>query len=164
MLVRGYPSITERLNKMGSDVIQELKKRAPYASGKLSDSITFDVISKDGQFEVGFNMHEWGIYQDEGVNGILQSRGSRFSFRSKMPPTSIIERWVKIKGIVGRDKKGRFMKRKSLAFLISRSIFQKGIPAKNWINYDGLDQRLEELSFDICEDIWDDFYEENNKK
>ena len=35
--------------------------------------------------------------------------------------------WIKNKPLKGRDKKGRFIKRESFAFLIQRSIFQRGL-------------------------------------
>ena len=44
-----------------------------------------------------------------------------------MPPPKAFDKWVIRKGIAPRDKKGKFIKRKSLNFLIARSIFEKGI-------------------------------------
>ena len=44
--------------------------------------------------------------------------------------TQGIAKWIKQKGIKGRDKKtGRFITDKSLTFLISRSIYDKGLRA-----------------------------------
>jgi hypothetical protein len=44
-----------------------------------------------------------------------------------MPPMSKLDKWIVRKGIAPKDKEGRFIKRKSLQFLIARSIFRKGI-------------------------------------
>ena len=47
-----------------------------------------------------------------------------------MPPSKPFEKWIKKKGIKGRDKKtGRFITNKSLSYLIARSIYNKGIRA-----------------------------------
>jgi hypothetical protein len=73
-------------------------------------------------------MEEYGYYQDQGVSGKKQKYGTPFSFKSKMPPASAFSQWVIRKGIKGtRDKKGRFVPRKSLQYLIARSVFNKGI-------------------------------------
>ena len=42
--------------------------------------------------------------------------------------TKSIKNWIRKKGLKGRDKKGRFIKLESFAFLIQRSIFQRGLP------------------------------------
>ena len=44
-----------------------------------------------------------------------------------MPPSSSLDKWGVRKGIAPRDKQGKFIPRKSLNFLIARSIFMKGI-------------------------------------
>jgi len=45
-----------------------------------------------------------------------------------MPPSKAFSGWVVRKGLKGvRDEKGRFIPRKSLQFLIARSIFRDGI-------------------------------------
>ena len=44
-----------------------------------------------------------------------------------MPPRQPLMQWIKNKPLKGRDKKGRFIKRESFAFLIQRSIFQRGL-------------------------------------
>ena len=44
-----------------------------------------------------------------------------------MPPSKAFDKWSIRKGIAPRDKKGKFIKRKSLNFLIARSIYNNGI-------------------------------------
>ena len=51
-----------------------------------------------------------------------------YSYKDKMPPPKKLDKWVVRKGLEGiRDEKGRFIKRKSLTYLIARSIYTKGI-------------------------------------
>ena len=45
-----------------------------------------------------------------------------------MPPPAKMDKWIVRKGLKGtRDKKGRFISRKSLQFMIARSVFNNGI-------------------------------------
>ena len=47
-----------------------------------------------------------------------------------MPPPKAFDKWIVRKGLKGtRDKEGRFLSRKTLQFLIAKSVFQKGIKA-----------------------------------
>jgi hypothetical protein len=162
--LRGYDGINKLINEFSQKLVEELQDRAPDSSGELSDSITFKVTTDNNQFEAGIFMAEYGIFQDRGVNGSELFRGSEFTFR-KMPPPKVFDKWILRTGIAPRDKEGKFMSRKSLSFLIARSIFKKGLPAKNWINPNSdLDIKLDDISFRIADLIWDDFYDEHNTK
>jgi hypothetical protein len=45
-----------------------------------------------------------------------------------MPPPSKMDKWIVKRNLKGvRDKDGKFISRKSLQFLIARSIYKKGI-------------------------------------
>jgi len=56
-----------------------------------------------------------------------KTKSSPFKYTNKQPPSRIIDKWIVRKGIAPRDEKGRFMPRKSISFLIARSIKSKGI-------------------------------------
>ena len=83
------------------------------ASGKLVNSIRYNVNS---QGKISF------LYAPEG-KWVTQGRRKG----AKFPPPAPISRWIKEKGIQGRDKRGRFISNKSLTFLISRGIARDGI-------------------------------------
>jgi hypothetical protein len=44
-----------------------------------------------------------------------------------MPPPSKLDKWIVRKGIAPRNKQGQLISRKSLQFLIARSIYRNGI-------------------------------------
>jgi len=90
------------------------------ATRTLVDSISYKVNSKN---QIKFTYAPEGKYVQSG-----RRRGARF------PPPAPISRWIREKGIQGRDKKGRFISNKSLTFLISRGISENGIKPLPFIN------------------------------
>lgn len=135
---------------MLSNVEKELKNFAKYvvtksrmnlrssdknSSGSLSKSLDSDVKVSKNSFQLAFMMEEYGVYQDKGVRGKSSSSkapNSPFKFGTgtgrKGGLTEGINKWVKRKRFQFRDKKsGKFLSYDSTAFLISRSIYHKGI-------------------------------------
>lgn len=51
----------------------------------------------------------------------------------KKVPINVLENWITQRGLVGRDKKGRFMTKRSFAFAIQTNINKFGIRATNYI-------------------------------
>jgi hypothetical protein len=49
-------------------------------------------------------------------------------------PINAIEQWIKERGLTGRDKKGRFIKRRSFAFAIQTNIKKFGIRPSNFLD------------------------------
>lgn len=131
--------ILETIEKFKNLVIEEAKGnlQKKNASGDLSNSIRGETKVMANSIRITFDMDKYGWYQDQGVNGIRTVKsGTPFSFKSKggkrglkgMPPPRAFDKWIKQKGIKGRDAKtGRFITNKSLTFLIARSIFINGI-------------------------------------
>jgi hypothetical protein len=72
-------------------------------------------------------MEDYGVFQDKGVSGVKKKYDTPYSYKSKMPPPSKMDKWIVKKGIAPRDKSGKFISRKSLQFMIARSIFNNGI-------------------------------------
>ena len=120
------------LKKFRDDVVKQARANLTRAgkrnSGKLYDSIDGEVQVMENSIGIYFDMAKpYGAFVDQGVNGVQRSWGSPYSFKAKMPPMSKLDKWIVSKGIAPKDKGGRFVKRKSLQFLIARSIFRKGI-------------------------------------
>ena len=116
------------------------KRRRQVSSGKLKDSIDYN-LTTGVHLLMSFTMEDYGKFIDEGVSGTKYKvpGGSRFGFgasASKGEPTRLesIKKWMKTKNIKARDLKTKsFVKQTDAnidkaAFLISRSIKQKGIP------------------------------------
>ena len=78
-------------------------------------------------------MKDYGIFQDKGVSGTKKKYNTPFSYKDKMPPPQALDKWMVRKNIKGvRNAQGQFIKRKSLQYLIARSIFRKGIKPSNF--------------------------------
>jgi hypothetical protein len=117
------------------------------ASGKLRDSI--QVVTKK-------------VNDDETVIQVISEEYAQWVQSGRLPgkkgvPISAIEKWIKERGLTGRDKRGRFIKRKSFAFAIQSNIKKFGIRPSNF-----LDVALEMIAQDpkIMELIGDEAYED----
>ena len=137
-------NVEKAFEKFGSDVVKSgraiLSKEEKRASGKLFDSFHYKYFEKKNtvniEFKFGAAENYWrfvdaGVKGSGGYKGSGRARGSGspFSFGSKQPPSRVIKSWMQTRNIQqGRDKKGRFISNDSLAFLIARSIKQRGLP------------------------------------
>lgn len=131
--------VQEVLKRFKDYVIQQsrsnLSKGGKNVSKELYNSLKGEVITEDDYSIVGFSMAEYGAYQDQGVKGktsSLKAPKSPFKFGSgtgrKGGLTKSILKWVQAKGFQFRDKEsGKFMSYKQTGYLITRSIFHKGI-------------------------------------
>ena len=119
------------LEEFRDKVIEESKqnlKSLKKGGGTLENSIKGgEVKVTDRSLEFGIEMADYGVFQDKGVSGIKKKYNTPYSYTTKMPPPSKLDKWTVKKGIAPRDDKGRFISRKSLQFAIARSIFYKGI-------------------------------------
>jgi len=125
----------KELKKFRDHVVKQaranLTRAGKRVTGKLYDSIDAEVKAMPNSISIYFEMEEYGAYQDKGVNGILSGFGSPYSFGTKSGKakglTKGLDSWIVRKGIAPRDKGGKFVSRKSLKFLIARSIYRRGI-------------------------------------
>lgn len=128
------------LNSFGKQVVKKAQANLKSAGkgGALEKSISFFIRNKGGSLTVVFKMDSYGKFVDQGVSGNSKSRTykdykgtsrpSPFKYRTKQPPPGILAKWIKKKGIKGRDKKtGRFISNMSLAFIMGRKIKRDGI-------------------------------------
>jgi hypothetical protein len=110
-----------------------LTKGKKNSSKELYNSLKYDLKTSANAFILNFFMEEYGIYQDKGVSGTKKKYNTPFSYKDKMPPPQALDKWLVRKGIKGvRNAQGQFIKRKSLQYLMARSIFRKGIKPSNF--------------------------------
>jgi len=123
--------IQKALDRFRDAVIKQAKanltRMGKNSSKKLYNSIKGDVKAMPNSISMEFTMEEYGFYQDQGVSGKEKKYDTPFSYKSKMPPPSKLDKWIVRKGMSPRDSKGKFVSRKGLQFLIARSIYRNGI-------------------------------------
>ena len=160
------------LDSFGKYVVKQartnLSKKKKNVSKALYNSIKFKVSSTSGDLSIKFYMADYGAFIDKGVSGNKKKQSytnwegkkisSPFKYKSKQPPSSILEKWISKRGIKGRDKKGRFITHKSLAFLIGRSIKLKGIKSTSFFQRP-LQLGLENLGQDFLQALREDITE-----
>ncbi len=105
---------------------RNLTNKQKNSSKNLYNSIKGKVKANPNSFEVEFTMEDYGVFQDAGVSGTKKKYNTPYSYKSKMPPPKAFDKWLVRKGIAPRDN-GKFTSRKSLAFLIARSVYRNGI-------------------------------------
>ena len=162
-------NIEKYLNSFGKQVVNRAKGNLQKAGkgGNLENSITFKVITDADGFSVQFYMNSYGTFVDKGVSGNKQKRtfkdykgqtiSSPYKYTNKQPPPGILAKWIKKKGIKGRDKKtGRFISNMSLAFIMGRAIKRDGIQGISFFQKPlglGLKQFGKDLLGKLKEDI-----------
>jgi hypothetical protein len=121
----------KELKKFRDHVVKQaranLTRKGKRASGKLYNSVDAEVKAMPNSIGIYFKMEEYGAYIDKGVDGVWRGFGSPYSFKAKMPPMSKLDKWIVLKGIAPRSQSGQFISRKSLKYLIARSIYRRGI-------------------------------------
>ena len=121
-----FDELKKAIDKLGKEYVfeltQQLLEAGSVASGKLINSLSYEVIEILNGIYINLKHEDYLINVDKGRRP-----------GAKPPPLSAILPWIKQKGIVGRDKKGKFITNRSLAFIISRGISKNGIKPTNVI-------------------------------
>ena len=172
-------NIERYLNSFGKYIVQQsrtnLTKGKKNVNKSLYNSINFKVNTDANGFSVAFYMKNYGTFVDKGVSGNEQTQSykdytgketsSPYKYKSKQPPSNIIEKWIQKRGIKARDEKGRFtpITKKSLAFLISRSIKAKGIKSTSFFQRP-MQLGLKKFAPDLLKAIKEDVLNELNKE
>jgi len=114
-----------------------LTKNNKNVTGDLYNSLNGIVKVMPNSISLQFEMEDYGQFQDKGVKGTksnyLENKNSPFSFGTgtgkKGGLSQGIKKWVEARRFQFRDKKGKFLSYESTAYIIARSIYNKGIKA-----------------------------------
>ena len=149
-------NIENYLESFAKQVVVDARKNLAASKGdtELAKTISFKTVSTSEGIDIQFLMAEYGSYVDKGVKGkggvipngkykgnhggrrwFINWKGKRqdspFQFGTGSGPkgglTKALDKWIVKKGIAPRNEKGEFMSRKSIKYLIARSIYIRGI-------------------------------------
>tara|TARA_R110002020_G_scaffold3453_6_gene15371 strand:- start:4493 stop:5026 length:534 start_codon:yes stop_codon:yes gene_type:complete len=138
--------VINTINKFAENVKAEAKKNLQKKSstGSLKESINYKLTDTEKGFILSFFGTEYADFIDKGVKGAINDKsgaiknqqGKFYAYTNKMPPPNKLDKWIVRKGIAPRNR-GKFTGRKidtvgfrkSIQFLIARSIYSKGIKA-----------------------------------
>ena len=125
---------------------KNLKRKKKITSGQLYKSLKYKVLKGKDSTILNFIMEDYGVFVDKGVKGkdpnalpdnakwkgVQRAPNSPYQFGSMKSRglRKALNRWTVQKNIKGvRDKKGRFLPRKSMQFMMARSIYLAGLEA-----------------------------------
>jgi hypothetical protein len=122
-----------------------LTRKDKNVKGNLYKSIKGETFTGKNSIGLYFEMEEYGAYQDSGVKGkssgnslsTFKQGGFRFGSGTgkKGGLTEGINQWVKDRRFQFKDNEsGRFLSYEQTAFIITRSIYQKGIEATRFFS------------------------------
>jgi|TARA_R100000081_G_C4814071_1_gene173389 hypothetical protein len=168
-----YKNTIQALQKLGTNVVKEgrgilKRKKKTTSPNTLFNEFDYLVTNTGETVTLEFvfgKAEDYWQFVDEGVKGVggfkgsgrARGQGSPFKFSNKMPPRRAIDKWIVTKPLkAGRDERGRFVSRKSLAFLIQRSIFQRGLQRTQFFSRpftEQLDKQTDNITKAFADDI-----------
>ena len=128
-----FDKLIDALNEFRGEYVRELTnsltEKNLISSGNLGESIKLNVQPKVRLFGQIYRMQiRMAAYGENVDKGRAPGKGL---------PVGVLEQWLSypntLQKVTGQDKQLKDYERKSLAFVINRSIKQKGIKPKNWL-------------------------------
>jgi len=159
------------LRSVGKNAVRNAKntlRTKGIKDSAIEESITYRLNVKDKAWTLEFRMSSYGKFLNDGVAGNNgknlkytdmdgKNKNTQYRYSDKAPPVKVFEEWIKRKGIKGRDKKGRFIKRKSLAFAMAKSRQIKGYQGLSFFTKP-LSIALKKFPKELLNSIEKDFY------
>jgi hypothetical protein len=137
-----FKNVNDVLNGFAQYVVDSSKNNLivdDKGGGDLYNSISYTPSKNQDTYLLEFLMEDYGPYVDKGVKGLTStypetaSALSKFQYGSGTGPKNGlrdgIKKWVAEKRFQFRDKKGKFLSYESTAYIIARSIYNKGLKA-----------------------------------
>lgn len=144
-----FKRLKEVLERYGQLLVTRYQTYVPEASGKLVQSVKYEMRMGDTSYEVGLWLEDYWKYVEHGRKA------------GKFPPLSKIEEWIRVKPVIPRPYNGKLPTEKQLAFLIGRKIAQEGIEPKNVLKRT-MDEVLDEMLMSVKQAIMEDVAEDLN--
>ena len=161
---KALDSFADRL-KIDSKV--NLKKKNKVASGRLINSIDYDLKVHKNSFSLSFEMEDYWAFQDYGVKGLGGKKADGTSWKKKRVTNNkfkykangktsngrflqSLNGWTIKRSIAPRSKDGKFQKRKGLLFAIRTSIIHTGLETTSFFTKP-LDKEYRELPDELIE-------------
>ena len=137
-----FKNVDEVLNAYAEYVVDSAKKNLVDERKSLGDlykSVSYKYEKSQDLFLLDFLMEDYGTFVDKGVRGKTSTYPETIAALSKyqygsgnFPKYGLrdgIKGWLEKKRFQWRDKKGKFMSYDTMTYLISRSIYNKGLKA-----------------------------------
>ena len=162
-----FKSISRTLNSFAKEVIieaqKELQTQGKSNSGDLAKSLGYDLkVDKDGFILKFLDQRDkpYGDFVDKGVSGVMKKYNTPYKYLAKKPPAGALTKWVASKRFQFRDDKGRFLSYKTMGYIISNSIFKKGLKPSLFFTkpFKRLFEKLPDKMFNEFIVELDDFY------
>ena len=167
--MNGYKNLNYALEQYAKYVIQQARTnltKDKKGGGNLYNSLSYDILENTDEFLVDFLMEDYGIFVDKGVKGKTstypetQAALSQFQYGSGTGPKGGLRKgidgWLRKKRFQWRDEKGRFMSYQTMTYLISRSIYNKGLKANLFFTKPfekGIEKLSQELYAGFVKDV-----------
>ena len=137
-------NIQRVLETLGDQIIDVYRRKlfdgGTNATGLLGNSLSCIVKTENGIYDLYLSLQDYWKYVENGRQP------------GKFPPLDAIKQWIQAKPVIPNARTGKLPTLEQLTFLISRSIANNGIPAKNYLT-----DTIREFEYDP------QFYEAINK-
>lgn len=144
-----FKRLKEVLERYGQLLVTKYQMYVPEASGKLVQSVKYELKYNETSYEVGLWLEDYWKYVEYGRKA------------GKFPPLSKIEEWIRVKPVIPRPYDGKLPTEKQLAYLIGRKIANEGIEGKNVLKR-AEDEVKDEMLMSIKQAIMEDIQEDIN--
>lgn len=151
-------AVVDEVTTLLLDIENNLQEEQAVSTGNLTSTARQDISVQSGVLQIDVLLEDYYKFVDEGVNGLINSWGSKFSFKSRNPSRKMvdeIEAWLKRAGASATNVKKSVSKKegiglsfanasRSKAFAVAASIKRKGIKPTKFLTdaVIALNQRL----------------------
>lgn len=146
------------LNSFSQTIVNRYKdKISEYSSGKLYNTINFEITKGSSNYIVTINLEDYWVFLENGRRA-----------GAKIPPVSAIENWIKVRKIIPRpvtlkSGKQRVPTVQQLAYVIARSISRNGIAPRPFMR-ESINQTIEEFKSKLSAAVREDVLENLEQK